>query len=136
MRPLPPQRSAHYPAWHLPAPLPLSERKSVVEGKSVSLVTGVQTCALPICFGGCYAGVEGGYVAACRKVRLLDRKARIVQIKPHSLVRRYPTRGIEIITGNRPRDPCSSVWKCALCRRRDQHTIPRGICLRRCRFSL
>src|SRR3546814_6905177 len=66
--------------------------------------------------------------------RLLDRKARIVQIKPHSLVRRYPTRGIEIITGNRPRDPCSSVWKCALCRRRDQHTIPRGICLRRCRF--
>src|SRR3546814_15219346 len=79
---------------------------------------------------------RSGYVAACRKVRLLDRKARIVQIKPHSLVRRYPTRGIEIITGNRPRDPCSSVWKCALCRRRDQHTIPRGICLRRCRFSL
>src|SRR3546814_9946733 len=75
--------------------------------------------------GGGYAGVEGGYVAACRKVRLLDRKARIVQIKPHSLVRRYPTRGIEIITGNRPRDPCSSVWKCALCRSRDQHTIPR-----------
>src|SRR3546814_8209310 len=73
-------------------------------------------------------------VAACRKVLLVDRKARIVQIKPHSLVRRYPTRGIEIITGNRPRDPCSSVWKCALCRRRDQHTIPRGICLRRCRF--
>src|SRR3546814_4440434 len=56
--------------------------------------------------------------------------------RSHSLVRRYPTRGIEIITGNRPRDPCSSVWKCALCRRRDQHTIPRGICLRRCRFSL
>src|SRR3546814_7537577 len=66
---------------------------------------------------------RSGYVAACRKVRLLDRKARIVQIKPHSLVRRYPTRGIEIIPGNRPRDPCSSVWKCALCRRRDQHTI-------------
>src|SRR3546814_9113135 len=101
-----------------------------------ALVTGVQTCALPsyprrslwrcklggggaggyVSFGGGYAGVEGGYVAACRKVRLLDRKARIVQIKPHSLVRRYPTRGIEIITGNRPRDPCSSVWKCALCR--------------------
>src|SRR3546814_13798124 len=34
-----------------------------------------------VSFGGGYAGVEGGYVAACRKVRLLDRKARIVQIK-------------------------------------------------------
>src|SRR3546814_17121768 len=83
-----------------------------------------------VSFGCGYAGVEGGYVAACRKVRLLDRKARIVQIKPHSLVRRYPTRGIAIITGNRPRDPCSSVWKCALCRRSDQ-TIGRASCRER-----
>src|SRR3546814_17862979 len=49
-----------------------------------------------VSFGGGYAGVEGGYVAACRKVLLLDRNARIVQIKPQSLVRRYPTRGLEI----------------------------------------
>src|SRR3546814_21044668 len=78
-----------------------------------ALVTGVQTCALPIyprrslwrcklggggaggyvSFGGGYAGAEGGYVAACRKVRLLDRKARIVQKTHHSLVRPSPTRG-------------------------------------------